>query len=457
MTTLFATRALTTDGWERDVRLDIDESGRIAAIRRGCASDSSGDIRLDILLPAVANLHSHAFQRCLAGLTEKRGGDRRDTFWSWRRSMFRFLDVLTPDHVEAISAFVQMEMLEAGYANDTEFHYLHHRPDGHPYDNIAEMAERVAAAADRSGIGLTLLPVYYRYGGCDKRPLGPGQMRFGNDPARFARLYEESKKAIAALPADTVIGVAPHSLRAVGREELSATAALANGGPIHMHLGEQTAEVEEVRNAWGKRPVAWLLDNVSVDRHWCLIHCTQMEKHETVALAGSGAVAGLCPITESNLGDGIFDGARYLSAGGAIGVGSDSNVRVSLSQELCTLEYSQRLRDKSRAVLATAEKSTARRLYDAVAAGGAQAAGRDAGRIAVGALADLMALDGRAVDFCGREGDAILDTYVFAGDDRLVRDVFSAGRHVVRDGRHIAHDAITARYRKVMEALGKAL
>lgn len=455
--TLFANQALTLDGWARNVQLEIDGNGRIAAVRPDCSSDRNHDIHCDILLPAVANLHSHAFQRCIAGLTEKRGNDQRDTFWSWRRIMFRFLDTLTPDHVEAIAAFVQMEMLEAGYAANTEFHYLHHRPDGSPYDNSAEMAERIAAATELSGIGLTLLPVYYRYGGCDQRPLGPGQMRFGNDPQRFMSLHQGSQKAIAALPADTVLGVAPHSLRAVAREELGTIAALAQDAPIHMHLAEQTAEVAEVRAAWGKRPVEWLLDNVAINQRWCLIHCTQMEPHETIGLAATGAVAGLCPLTESNLGDGIFDGVRYLGASGAIGVGSDANIRISLSQELCTLEYSQRLRDQSRAALATPEKSTARRLYDAVAEGGARAAGRDSGRIEVGALADLIALDGGSVNLIGCAGDTILDAYVFAGDDRMVRDVWSAGRHMVRDRRHIAHEAITKRYRKTLEELRKTL
>ncbi|RCK35659.1 N-formimino-L-glutamate deiminase [Thalassospira xiamenensis] len=454
MTVIWANQALTTSGWENNVLIEIDESGRITRVQ---ADSPAAGNRVGTLLPAISNLHSHAFQRSMAGLTERRGPDPRDTFWTWRQLMFRFLDQLTPDHVQDIAAFVQMEMLEAGYANNTEFHYLHHQPGGVPYDNIAEMAERIAAAADITGIGMTLLPVHYQFGGCDKRPLGAGQIRFGNDPERFAKLYEESEKALKSLPSDTRMGVAPHSLRAVGREDLIATTRLSKDGPVHMHLAEQVAEVEEVAASWGKRPVEWLLENADVDENWCLIHCTQMQEHETLGLARTGAVAGLCPITESSLGDGIFDGVRYLNAGGTIGVGSDSNIRISLSEELRTLEYSQRLRDKSRAALATPEKSTARRLFDAVAKGGAQAAGRDAGRIEVGALADLMALDGTAVDLIGRTGDTILDTYVFAGDDRMVRDVWSAGRHVVTEGRHIAHDTITGRYRKVMEQLKEAV
>ena len=454
MTVLWANQALTTKGWENSVLIEIGKDGRITKVQAD--SPATGN-RVGTLLPAISNLHSHAFQRSMAGLTEKRGPDPRDTFWTWRQLMFRFLDQLTPDHVQDIAAFVQMEMLEAGYANNTEFHYLHHQPGGVPYDNIAEMAERIAAAANITGIGLTLLPVHYQFGGCDKRPLGAGQIRFGNDPERFAKLYEESERALKSLPSDTRMGVAPHSLRAVGREDLIATTRLSKDGPVHMHLAEQVAEVEEVAASWGKRPVEWLLEHADVDENWCLIHCTQMQEHETLGLARTGTVAGLCPITESSLGDGIFDGVRYLNAGGNIGVGSDSNIRISLSEELRTLEYSQRLRDKSRAALATPEKSTARRLFDAVAKGGAQAAGRNAGRIEVGALADLMALDGAAVDLIGRTGDTILDTYVFAGDDRMVRDVWSAGRHVVTEGRHIAHDTITGRYRKVMEQLKEAV
>ncbi len=369
--------------------------------------------------------------------------------------MFRFLDQLTPDYVEAIAAYVQMEMLEAGYATDVEFHYLHHSQGGRAYTHLAEMSERIVAAAAETGIGLTLLPVFYQHGGCDGRPLGGGQIRFGNDPDRFAKLFQQAKSALVQLPPDAHIGVAPHSLRAVPKDALANIAALAER--VHMHLAEQVAEVEEVRAAFGKRPVEWLLENVDVDERWCLIHCTQMQPHETTRLARTGAVAGLCPITESNLGDGIFDGVRWLEHGGRIAVGSDSNIRISLSEELRTLDYSQRLRDRSRAALATPEKSTGRRLFDAANLGGAQAAGRDAGSIVPGAWADLVALDHTAVDLAGRRGDRILDYYIFAGDDRLVRDVWSAGRHRVRDGRHVERDAIAKRYLQVMTTLGDAL
>ncbi|WP_421979558.1 formimidoylglutamate deiminase [Roseibium sp.] len=452
--TVFAEKALLPDGWAQNVLVSISENGSISAVEQGQAP---AGVRTGILLPAPVNLHSHAFQRAMAGMSERRGEGGRDSFWTWRQIMFRFLDVLGPDDVEAIAAFVQMEMLEAGYAAVGEFHYLHHQPGGVPYDNLAELSVRIIAAASETGIGLTHLPVLYQYGGVDKRALAPGQIRFGNDPDRFARLHEQAGDALKALAADAVLGVAPHSLRAVCEKGLAGAVALAGERPVHMHLAEQVGEVDELLNARGRRPVAWLLDNHQVSSNWCLIHCTQMMPEETLGLAKSGAVAGLCPITESSLGDGIFDGVRYLQAGGRFGVGSDSNIRISLSEELRTLEYSQRLRDKSRATIATSQKSTGRVLFDGAVSGGAQAAGRNAGGIAKGRFADLLALDAAAIDLEGREGDEILDAYIFAGDDGMASDVWSAGRHVVRGGKHVKGDAIRAAYRATMKRLRNRL
>jgi formimidoylglutamate deiminase len=455
MTRLWASHALTDAGWARDVLVTIDDRGHISAVTPD--APRAADQLVDVLLPAPVNAHSHAFQRAISGLTERRGPDPRDTFWTWRALMFRFLDRLTPDHVEAIAAFVQMEMQEAGYATNVEFHYLHHQPGGASYANVAEMAERIAAAAARTGIGLTLLPVLYQFGGCDRRPLGPGQIRFGNDPEQFARLHAASATVLTHLPPDCRIGIAPHSLRAIAPETIPDLLTLTPEGPAHMHLAEQVGEVDEVKAALGRRPVEWVLDQLAPDERFTFIHCTQMEPHETEGLARSGATAGLCPITESSLGDGIFDGVRWLDNGGRIAIGSDSNIRISLTEELRTLEYSQRLRDRSRAALATPDQSTGRRLFDAAAKGGAVAAGRPTGTIGVGKLADLLALDGGHVDLVGRSGDTIIDSYVFAGDDRMVRDVWSAGRHMVRGGRHVAHDAIIANYRKAIRDLGEAI
>ena len=455
MPRIHAAQALLPQGWADNIAIDIDADGRISNVETGRAK--ARDCAVGVLLPAPVNAHSHAFQRAMAGLTERRGPNPNDTFWTWRNLMFRFLDRLTPEHIEAITAFVQMEMLEAGYPTNVEFHYLHHQPGGVPYDNLAEMSERVVAAAARTGIGLTLLPVHYQYGGCDKRALGEGQIRFGNDLDRFARLVEGARHAGESLPDDTAIGIAPHSLRAVGGESLPLLEKMAGDGPIHMHLAEQIAEVEEVEAAWGKRPVEWMLDSLSIDQRWCMIHCTQMLSHETEGLAKTGAVAGLCPITESSLGDGIFDGLRWFENDGKIAIGSDSNIRISLSEELRTLDYSQRLRDHSRAALATSQKSTGRRLWDEACLGGAQAAGRASGAIAKGNWADLVTLDMDHVDLEGKSGDSVLDSYIFAGDDRMVRDVWAAGRHQVRHGRHVDRNAIVADYRRTMRDLRDAL
>ena len=454
MQKIIAKQALTNTGWKSDVEIGI-EDGRIAYV--GPRSDGPAHA-VDLALPAPLNLHSHAFQRAMSGLTEARGPDPSDSFWTWRRLMYRFLDQLTPHQVEVIAAQVFMEMLEAGYAGVAEFHYLHHDRGGATYANLAELSERIVSAATDVGIGLTLLPVLYQFGGCDKRPLAGGQQRFGNDPDQFARLHEGAAKAVKAGPADFNIGVAPHSLRAVDPTGLTRAIALAGNGPVHMHLAEQVAEVEEVQAHLKARPTEWLLENHGVESRWCLIHCTQMTSRETRALAASGAVAGLCPITEANLGDGIFNGTEFLGLGGSIGFGSDSNVHISLFEELKSLEYSQRLRDRSRAALATAGRSTGRVLLEAAAKGGAQAGGRNSGVIAPGMVADILGL---ALDNewgAGRQGDMALDTLVFGGHgQQCIRDLWSAGRHVVKEGRHVTRARISSAFIATMAELEQAI
>ena len=452
MPTIHAETALLPDGWMENVLIDLGDDGRIAKVTQH-VTGTSAEIHVSCLLPAPVNAHSHAFQRAMAGLTEHRGNNSTDSFWTWRELMYRFLDQLTPDHVEAIAALVQMEMLESGYATNVEFHYLHHAPDGNPYDNQSEMAERIMAATATTGIGLTMLPVHYQYGGCDMRPLTGGQCRVHNDLDEFAALCESIRDGLGNLPADTVFGVAPHSLRAVSASSLDLTRQLANGGPFHMHLAEQRAEVEEVRHYLGARPVEWVLDNFEADTDCCFIHCTQMQPHETSGLAASGAVAGLCPITEASLGDGVFDGVSWFDADGMIAIGSDSNIRISLSEELRNLEYTQRLRDGSRSAMATSTASTGRHILDAMTTGGAQAAGRHTGQIASGYWADLMALDTQSVTLAGRTKDQLIDSFIFAGDDHLVRDVWSAGRHLVSGGRHIEHNKISSNYRTALASL----
>lgn len=446
MTVLHAEQALLPDGWARDVEIRI-EGGRIAEVRTGVARGGYG-----CLLPAPVNLHSHSFQRAMAGMTEHRTAGR-DSFWTWRELMYRFLDRLTPEDVQAIAAFVQVEMAEAGYAAVAEFHYLHHAAGGRAYADPAEMSARIAAAAEQTGLGLTLLPVLYERGGCDGRALAGGQLRFGNDRDRFAQVMAGAGRAIAALPGDARLGVAPHSLRAVSPESLAWVPSLTDG-PIHLHIAEQVAEVDELLAHTGARPVEWLLANAPVNRRWCLIHATQMLPHETAGLAATGAVAGLCPITEANLGDGIFDGPGWMAAGGGFGVGSDSNVEITLAGELRLLEYSQRLNHRSRAVLADAERSTGRVLYESAVAGGAQAGAR-ARAIRVGDWADLMAPDMTLPDMEGRRGNAVLDAFVFARGG--VDAVWSAGRQIVAGGRHIARAPVEAAYRATMARLRGAL
>jgi formimidoylglutamate deiminase len=451
---IWAETALLPSGWASGVLIDVDADGRISGVQENAPAIGK---QVPFLLPAPVNVHSHAFQRAMAGLTERRGPNPSDSFWTWRQLMFRFLDHLKPEHIEAITAFVQMEMLEAGYATNVEFHYLHHQPGGAPYDNIAELSERVAAAASQTGVGLCLLPVHYEFGGCDQRALAAGQIRFGNPFERFRTLHDKAAKIVNDMPADATIGVAAHSLRAVGIDDLKQYGTNFPTGPIHMHLAEQVPEVEEVLAHWGARPVEWALENMGLDLRWCLIHCTQMTPDETIRLAQSGAVAGLCPITESSLGDGIFDGVRWVENQGRVAVGSDSNIRISLSEELRTLEYSQRLRDGSRAALATPHFSTGRRIFEEVLQGGAQAAARQTGRLEVGHWADMMTLDTASEHLCERSEDAVLDSWIFAGDDRLVCDVWSAGRHMVSGGKHTGRASIVAAYKRTISELKGAL
>jgi formimidoylglutamate deiminase len=444
---LSAASALLPQGWARDVRIRID-GGRIAEVTTGAPGPGSG-----VILPAPVNLHSHTFQRAMAGLTEGRTAGQ-DSFWTWRALMYRFLDRLSPEDVQAIAAQAMVEMAEAGFSTVCEFHYLHHPVGGGTYADPAEMSARIAAAATETGLGLTHLPVIYEQGGVDGRPLTGGQLRFGSSPEVFAALLDGAGRALAGMP-DAVLGVAPHSLRAVSRGTLGRVAGMTDG-PVHIHIAEQVAEVTEVQAAWGARPVDWAAANLPLDPRWCMIHATQMTPAETIALAKTKAVAGLCPITEANLGDGIFDAPGWLASGGAFGVGTDSNIRISLAEELRLLEYSQRLLGKARAVMAD-QRSTGRLLWEEAAKGGAQAAGRGSGRIEVGQWADLLALDTTDLRLEGLAGDQLLDAFVFAGRDGLVADLWSAGRHIVQGGRHIAAEPVAARFRATMHRLRDAL
>ncbi|MGV8950809.1 MAG: formimidoylglutamate deiminase [Cypionkella sp.] len=449
-TVIFAKHALLAAGWAENTRIQVLD-GQISRMETGVAAQA-GDVLVDTLLPALSNLHSHTFQRAMAGMTEYRAAGR-DSFWTWRELMYAFVNRLTPAQMEAIAALVFMEMQEAGYAAVAEFHYVHHQPGGAPYADLAELSKRIFAAASATQIGLTHLPVLYTYGGAGAAPLGAGQMRFGNDVDRFNRLVDACREGLGALPQDARLGIAPHSLRSTNPQDLAAVLAARSEGPVHIHIAEQPKEVRDIEAWLGARPVEWLLANAPVNRDWCLIHATHMTEAETQAMARSGAVAGLCPVTEANLGDGPFNGPSYLDMDGAFGVGSDSNVLISLTEELRTLEYSQRLRDLARNVMVKTEGSVGETLYLGAAKGGAQALGRNAGNIRAGALADLVAIDSTSPALCALTRAQLLDGLVFAAKDNVVTDLWSAGRHAVRDGRHIDRERIVAEYRRAVTAL----
>ena len=439
--------ALLPSGWAHDVRVDVSD-GTIARVAPNAQPAGAQHIA-GLAIPGMPNLHCHAFQRGMAGLAEKRG-PAHDSFWTWREVMYRFLGKLTPDDAEAIAAFAYMQMLERGFTAVGEFHYLHHDVDGRPYADLGEMAARIAAAAHQTGIGLTLLPALYINGGFGGAAPNDGQKRFLNEPDRYAALVARLHDVIKPL-SDAKIGIAPHSLRAVTPEALRNAVAAHGGGPIHIHAAEQTREVADCIAALKATPVAWLIDNAGVDARWCLIHATHMTEDETRRLAASGAVAGLCPLTEASLGDGIFNGVEFFAGGGRFGIGTDSNIQIGAAAELRMLEYSQRLRRHTRNVFAHEGESTGARIYAEACRGGAQALGRSIGAIEAGKRADIVVLDAGHPDVTGAE--SVLDAYVFVAGEALVKSAIVGGEMVVADAKHKHHDAITARYRKTMQTL----
>lgn len=450
MSAVHARQALLPDGWASDVRFDL-EAGRIAAIAPG-VPPRPGDHKAAIVVPGIASLHSHAFQRGMAGLAERRG-PATDTFWTWREVMYRFALALTPEENRAVAAWLYAEMLETGFTRVGEFHYLHHAPDGAPYDDVGEMASGIAAAAQETGIGLTLLPVFYAHATFGGAPPTPGQRRFICDVDLYARLVERARAAAATVPGAS-FGIAPHSLRAVTPDELAAIIPLAGDGPIHIHAAEQVREVEDCLAWSGRRPVEWLLDHASLDARWCLIHATHMTPDETRHLAGRGAVAGLCPVTEANLGDGTFPTRDFVAARGRFGIGTDSNVLVGVAAELRQLEYAQRLARRERNVLAAGEgAATGATLFRAALAGGATALGIGASGLAAGASADLVSLKADHPALIGRAGDALIDGWIFAARDNPVENVWSRGVMQVEDGRHRLRDALFPPFRRAVERI----
>ncbi len=449
MSGLVFEQALLPQGWAREVRLTLDR-GRLVGVETG-VSAQPGDERHRIGLPGMPDLHSHAFQRGMAGLTEIRGGSA-DSFWTWRDLMYRFVGRMTADDIEAMAAQAYVEMLEAGFTRVGEFHYIHHDVSGAPYSNIGELAERIAASAQASGIGLTLLPVFYAHAGFGNRAPDRGQHRFINDVDGFARLLEATRSAVAGQQG-AVVGLAPHSLRAVTPEELMPILQLDRNSPVHIHIAEQIREVDECLAWSGQRPLQWLFDHVAVDRRWCLIHSTHATAEELRQMAESGAVAGLCPVTEANLGDGTFNVGEFRDRGGVFGIGSDSNVLIGVTDELRQLEYSQRLAHRARNVVAGSSASTGRVLFETAVKAGSQALGVATSGLAEGGFADIVSLDAENVALAGRSGDAILDSWIFGAGRSLVDCVWARGRKVVRNGRHHARETIALRFRQKLEGL----
>jgi len=445
-------RILLPGGWADGTTVRFSPDGIITAVEPGldpALARAAGPV-----IPGMPNLHSHAFQRAMAGLAE-RAGPAEDSFWTWRDTMYGFVRRLAPEDAEAVAALLYMEMLTQGYTAVAEFHYLHHAPDGTPYADRAEMARRLIAAADTAGIGLTLLPVLYAHGGFGGRPPAEGQRRFINTPDGLRAIMDDAARAMGGRTGRRT-GLALHSLRAVTVEEMGAALdGLPPGTPVHIHIAEQTAEVDACLAWSGRRPVEWLLDHAPVSPDWCLVHATHMTADETAAVAARGAVAGLCPTTEANLGDGLFPAPAFLAHGGRFGIGSDSHITVSPAEDLRMLEYGQRLAARQRNVLRLpGEASIGAGLYRAALAGGAQALGRPGtAGIAAGQPADLVILDPDDPKLMGRDGDALLDAHIFAGSGHGVRGVVAGGCEVVRDGRHGRRDAIVAAYRRALDRL----
>jgi formimidoylglutamate deiminase len=453
--TLWFELALLPGGWARRVRIR-GRDGLISAIEPD-VEPGEGDERHAVGIPGLPNVHSHAFQRAIAGLTERRG-PAQDSFWTWRELMYRFVERMDPEQLEAVTALAFAEMLEAGFTRVGEFHYLHQDKAGLPFADPGELAGRIVAAAGETGIALTLLPAFYAHSGFGGRAPGERQCRFVTDLERFGRIVESSRTAVGALAGGNV-GVAPHSLRAVTPEELTAVVSLGGAGPVHIHVAEQVREVEECIAWCDRRPIESLFESAQVDERWCLVHATHTTPAELERIAAAGAVVGLCPLTEASLGDGVFPALEFQGLRGRLGVGSDSNVLLDAGAELRTLEYSQRLTRRARNVLAgESGRSTGRSLFDAALAGGAQALagpGADAGAsgLAAEAAFDLVSLDSAHPALIERREDEILDSWIFAAGREVIDCVWRAGEKVVSSGRHRRREAIVARYRRAMKAL----
>jgi formimidoylglutamate deiminase len=453
MKALFTHDALLPDGWARNVRIELAPDGTVAAVHADTHQDGAQPVHGPVI-PGMPNLHSHAFQRAMAGMTEVRGS-AEDSFWTWRETMYAFAGRVTPEDAYTIAAQVYVELARSGYTAVAEFHYLHHDPDGAPYPRPAEMALAHVRAARDAGIGITLLPVVYTAGGFGPQPLGLRQRRFAATVDACLEIAAAVRAEHAADP-DVATGLALHSLRGATPDDVRALAAASatTSGPIHIHVAEQQREVDDCLAWSGRRPIEWLLENAPVDERWCLVHATHATDAELAEIARRGSVAGLCPSTEANLGDGVFPLGDFLAHGGRIGIGSDSNVSRSPVEELRWLEYGQRLVHRRRNVVASADAPrVGERLWALAGAGGAQALGRPTAAIAPGHRADLVVLDAGRSAFAGLAREQWLDALVFSGSEQLVKDVMVGGRWTVRDHRHPMQDGSAARFKRVVERL----
>ncbi|WP_227317162.1 formimidoylglutamate deiminase [Cedecea davisae] len=453
MAVYFAAKALLPQGWAENVKLSVSGQGTITAVEVNAKADDES-IRLEgFVVPGMPNLHSHAFQRAMAGLTEV-VGDPADSFWTWRDLMYRLVGKITPEQLETIASYLYIEMLKAGYTSVAEFHYLHHDSGGKAYAQPAELALRISQAAKTSGIGLTLLPVLYTHSGFGGQPASAGQSRFINQTDGYLKLYDSIVSKLAAEPMQRA-GLCFHSLRAVTPEQMRAVLeSQPHPQPVHIHISEQQKEVDDCLAWSGLRPVEWLYENMPVDKNWCLIHATHITGSETKLIAESGAVAGLCLTTEANLGDGIFPGQAYLHQGGNWGIGSDSHISVSVSEDLRWFEYGQRLNNRRRNLLHLAnEPYVGNVLYQGALRGGKMALGQNIGELAVGGRADLLVLDGGDPFLATAQDSELLNRWIFACAANPIKDVMTGGSWVIRDGRHAKDEEIKADFTRVLKQL----
>ena len=446
MKTLDAAMLWTPDGWRSDAGFDIDDHGRIRALDAAEPTGSGSWI-----LPGVANLHSHAFQRAMAGLAERQTNPE-DSFWTWRETMYRFAARFTPELLRAVATQLYVEMLEAGYTTVCEFHYLHHAPDGRPYEDPASMSRALIAAARDAGIRLTLLPVLYMTGGFDGRALGERQRRFGHDVDAYLRLIDMLCEDAGQM---LHVGCALHSLRAVPPDAMRKVLdALPPSMPVHIHIAEQIGEVQDCLALRDARPVEWLLANANVDSRWTLVHATHLTPAETQAIARSGATVAICPTTEANLGDGLFPLREYLDAGGRWGIGSDSHISVSPVEELRWLEYGQRLNTRHRNIAVRADSpSVGETLMRDVVRSARNSTGHAIGSFVVDDYADAVVLDPDAPALFGARPEDAIDRWIFSGNRPMVRDVYVGGRRVVENGLHRQRVEVAQRYRAAMAEL----